>query len=46
MMDMASGGFDATHHKTSFDTTGMLVPKTGPITTPNITHMPTMKPTG
>ena len=32
--------------KTSFDITGMLDPKTGPITTPNITQTPTMKPTG
>jgi hypothetical protein len=30
----------------SFDIIGMLDPNTGPITTPNITQTPTMKPTG
>jgi hypothetical protein len=46
MMDMLFGGFDAAHLKTSFDITGMLVPKTGLIITPNTTQTPTMKPTG
>jgi hypothetical protein len=42
----AFGGFDAAHLKTSFDITGMLVPKTGLIITPNTTQTPTMMPTG
>ncbi len=40
------GGLDAVDLKTSFDTTGMLDPKTGSITTPNIIQTPNMKPTG
>jgi hypothetical protein len=39
----ASGGYVAMHHRISFDTTGMLDPKTGPTTTQNITLTPTMK---
>ncbi len=39
----ASGGYIAAHHRISFDTTGMLDPKTGPTTTQNITLAPTMK---
>jgi len=34
------------HPKTNFAINGMMVPKTGLITTLNITQMPTMKPTG
>jgi hypothetical protein len=43
MMDIASGGYIAAHHMISFNTTGMLDPKTGPTTTQNITLTPTMK---
>jgi hypothetical protein len=37
MMDMLFWWLVATHHRISFNTTGMLDPKTGPTTTQNIT---------
>jgi hypothetical protein len=40
-----SGGSVAAHLKINFVITGMLAPKTGRTTTPNITRTPTMKPT-
>jgi hypothetical protein len=46
MMDMRFWWLRAMHPRISFATTGMLAPKTGRITTPNITQIPTMNPIG
>ena len=40
-----TGGSGAKHRRISFDTIGMLDPRTGPTTTQNFTQIPTVKPT-